>query len=153
MTIRLSAFPPKSATAQDISKTFYLTPQAELSYGYVKGQDFTGSGIRVEQDNFETLVGRLGFQAGANFADGDGTIYLTASVNHDFKGEAQAAASRGDAPSQLMAEDLGGTWASYGIGAQFNATDRWSFYGSLTRANGSDYQETFKYSVGTRFVF
>lgn len=138
----------------DISKTFYLTPQAELSYGYVKGQDFTGSnGIRVEQDNFETLVGRLGFQAGANFADGDGTIYLTASVNHDFKGEAQAAASRGDAPSQLMAEDLGGTWASYGIGAQFNATDRWSFYGSLTRANGSDYQETFKYSVGTRFVF
>uniref|UniRef100_UPI00266C4785 autotransporter outer membrane beta-barrel domain-containing protein n=1 Tax=uncultured Sutterella sp. TaxID=286133 RepID=UPI00266C4785 len=42
---------------------------------------------------------------------------------------------------------------SYGVGAQFNMSESWSFYGSLTRANGSDYQENYKYSVGTRFVF
>ena len=138
----------------DISKTFYLTPQAELTYGYVRGEDFTGSnGIRVDQDDFKTLVGRLGFQAGANFAEGAGTVYLTASVNHDFQGEAEASASRGDAPAQRLYEDLGGTWVSYGVGAQFNATESWSIYGSLTRANGSDYQENYKYSVGTRFVF
>ena len=28
-----------------------------------------------------------------------------------------------------------------------------SFYGSLTRANGSDYQEDYHYSVGARYVF
>lgn len=82
----------------DVSKIFYLTPQAELSYGYVRGEDFTGSnGIRVDQDNFETLVGRVGFQAGANFAEGAGTVYLTASLNHDFRGEAEASAVRGTA--------------------------------------------------------
>ncbi|WP_302432380.1 autotransporter domain-containing protein [uncultured Sutterella sp.] len=98
----------------DVSKIFYLTPQAELSYGYVRGEDFTGSnGIRVDQDNFETLVGRVGFQAGANFAEGAGTVYLTASLNHDFRGEAEASAVRGDSAVQRLYEDLGGTWVSH----------------------------------------
>ncbi len=107
----------------------------------------------MDQDNFETLVGRVGFQAGANFAEGAGTVYLTASLNHDFRGEAEASAVRGDSAVQRLYEDLGGTWVSYGVGAQFNMSESWSFYGSLTRANGSDYQENYKYSVGTRFVF
>ena len=134
----------------DISKIFYLTPQAELSYGYVKGDDYTAQNeIRVDQDDFETLVGRLGFQAGVNVADGAGTVYLTASVNHDFQGESEATATRGDAAPQKLSEDLGGTWVSYGFGAQLNVKENWSFYGSLTRANGSDYQENYRYSVGT----
>lgn len=138
----------------DVSKTFYLTPQAELSYGYVKGDDFVASnGIKISQDDFESLVGRLGVEAGANFAEGDGRIYLTASLNHDFMGDTESVASRADNPSQHLSEDLGGTWVSYGVGAQFNVSDRWYFYGSLTRANGSDYQENYRYSVGTRFVW
>lgn len=138
----------------DISKTFYLTPQAELSYGLVKGADYTAANeIRVDQDDFQTLVGRLGFQAGMNVADGAGTVYLTASVNHDFQGESDAYARRGDSAVQKLSEDLGGTWVSYGFGGQINVKDNWSFYGSLTRANGSDYQENYRYSVGTRYCW
>ena len=86
----------------DISKTFYLTPQAELSYGLVKGADYTAANeIRVDQDDFQTLVGRLGFQAGMNVADGAGSVYLTASVNHDFQGESDAYARRGDSAEAL----------------------------------------------------
>lgn len=40
-----------------------------------------------------------------------------------------------------------------GVGAQFSTTNNLSFYGSLTRANGSDYQEDYHYSVGARYVF
>jgi len=138
----------------DISKTFYLTPQAELSYGLVKGADYTAANeIRVDQDDFQTLVGRLGFQAGMNVADGAGSVYLTASVNHDFQGESDAYARRGDSAVQKLSEDLGGTWVSYGFGGQINVKDNWSFYGSLTRANGSDYQENYRYSVGTRYCW
>ncbi|WP_302432305.1 autotransporter outer membrane beta-barrel domain-containing protein [uncultured Sutterella sp.] len=138
----------------DISKTFYLTPQAELSYGLVKGADYTAANeIRVDQDDFQTLVGRLGFQAGMNVADGAGTVYLTASVNHDFQGESDAYARRGDSAVQKLSEDLGGTWVSYGFGGQIYVKDNWSFYGSLTRANGSDYQENYRYSVGTRYCW
>ncbi|WP_418866126.1 autotransporter outer membrane beta-barrel domain-containing protein [Sutterella wadsworthensis] len=138
----------------DLSQIFYVTPQAELAYGRVFGDDYTGSnGMKVSQDDFDTLIARIGFQAGANFADNRGSIYLTASVNHDFLGDTDATASKAGAQDQKLKEDLGGTWFSYGIGAQFSTTNNLSFYGSLTRANGSDYQEDYHYSVGARYVF
>lgn len=138
----------------DLSQIFYVTPQAELAYGRVFGDDYSGSnGMKVSQDDFDTLIARIGFQAGANFADNRGSIYLTASVNHDFLGDTEATASKAGAQDQKLKEDLGGTWFSYGIGAQFNTTNNLSFYGSLTRANGSDYQEDYHYSVGARYVF
>lgn len=138
----------------DLSQIFYVTPQAELAYGRVFGDDYTGSnGMKVSQDDFDTLIARIGFQAGANFADNRGSIYLTASVNHDFLGDTEATASKAGAQDQKLKEDLGGTWFSYGVGAQFSTTNNLSFYGSLTRANGSDYQEDYHYSVGARYVF
>ncbi|WP_165654496.1 autotransporter outer membrane beta-barrel domain-containing protein [Sutterella wadsworthensis] len=138
----------------DLSQIFYVTPQAELAYGRVFGDDYSGSnGMKVSQDDFDTLIARIGFQAGANFADNRGSIYLTASVNHDFLGDTEATASKAGAQDQKLKEDLGGTWFSYGIGAQFSTTYNLSFYGSLTRANGSDYQEDYHYSVGARYVF
>lgn len=109
--------------------------------------------MKVSQDDFDTLIARIGFQAGANFADNRGSIYLTASVNYDFLGDTEATASKAGAQDQKLKEDLGGTWFSYGIGAQFSTTNNLSFYGSLTRANGSDYQEDYHYSVGARYVF
>ena len=138
----------------DLSQIFYVTPQAELAYGRVFGDDYSGSnGMKVSQDDFDTLIARVGFQAGANFADNRGSIYLTASVNHDFLGDTEATASKAGAQDQKLKEDLGGTWFSYGVGAQFSTTNNLSFYGSLTRANGSDYQEDYHYSVGARYVF
>ena len=138
----------------DLSQIFYVTPQAELAYGRVFGDDYSRSnGMKVSQEDFDTLIARIGFQAGANFADNRGSIYLTASVNHDFLGDTEATASKAGAQDQKLKEDLGGTWFSYGIGAQFSTTNNLSFYGSLTRANGSDYQEDYHYSVGARYVF
>ncbi len=140
----------------DITKTFFVTPQVELSYGYVKGDDYTLAqqlgDVRVEQDDFTTLVGRVGFQAGANFPENAGQIYLTASINHDFQGDTDADAFQG-VESRHISEDLGGTWFSYGVGAQIRATDSMFFYGSLTRANGSSYTEDFRYSAGMRVVW
>ena len=136
----------------DVNDIFYVTPQAELSYGFVAGDNYAMTHdqgtVYVEQDNFTSLLGRVGVQLGANFPEKAGQIYLTASVNHDFKGETKADTYQG-VERRHIEEDLGGTWFSYGVGAQFNVNDNWSFYGSLTRANGSDYQENYRYSVGT----
>lgn len=85
--------------------------------------------MKVSQDDFDTLIARIGFQAGANFADNRGSIYLTASVNYDFLGDTEATASKAGAQDQKLKEDLGGTWFSYGIGAQFSTTNNLSFYG------------------------
>lgn len=87
----------------DLSQIFYVTPQAELAYGRVFGDDYTGSnGMKVSQDDFDTLIARIGFQAGANFADNRGSIYLTASVNHDFLGDTEATASKAGAQDQKL---------------------------------------------------
>ena len=138
----------------NLNKTFYVEPQAELAYGYVKGDDFTASNtVRIEQDNLQTLVGRLGTRIGASFAEGAGTVFAHASVNHDFLGDADYKASYGTKAPRDLSVDIGGTWYSYGIGAQFNTTKSLNFYGTLERSNGTDYQEDYRYSVGLSYRY
>lgn len=137
------------------AKTFYVEPQAELAYGYVMGDKYysASNGVTMDQDDFQSLVGRLGARLGATFAEGAGSIYLTASVNHDFLGDADATATPAEGASRKLESDLGGTWFSYGIGAQFNPTENLSFYGKLARSNGDEYQENYKFTVGARYQF
>ena len=138
----------------NINQTFFVEPQAELSYGYVFGDDFsTSSSVQVEQDNFQSLVGRLGARFGATFPDNAGTFYFQASVNHEFLGDNDFDAGLEGQTKQHFSSELDGTWVSYGLGVQFSATDALSVYGSLSRADGDDYQDDYRYSVGLRYVF
>lgn len=138
----------------NLSQTFFVEPQAELSYGYVLGDDFkTSSNIKVEQDDFQSLVGRLGARFGANFPEKAGSFYVQASVNHEFLGDNDFDAAYEGYSKQHFSSELDGTWVSYGVGMQINATDALSFYGSLSRANGDDYQDDYRYSVGARYVW
>lgn len=136
-----------------LTDMFYVEPQAELSYGYALGDDFTASnGAKVTQDDFQSLVGRFGARVGANFAQNKGSLYLHASVNHDFLGDVDGTARAG-ARTESLDGDLGGMWVSYGIGAQFNTDADLNFYGMLERSHGNDYTDSYRYSVGMRYVF
>ena len=136
-----------------LNETFYVEPQAELTYGFIKGDDFTASNaVKIEQDDVQTLVGRLGVRTGATFAEGAGTVYAHASANHEFLGDSNFTA-KADALSRRFEYDIDGTWVSYGVGAQFNTTANLSFYGTLERSNGSEYQEDYRYSVGMAYRF
>lgn len=138
----------------NVTNMFYVEPQLELAYGFVSGDDFTSSnGAKVNQDDFQSLVGRLGARFGANFADNKGSVYMHASVNHDFLGDVDATAGVDGGARFDISNDLGGTWLSYGVGAQFNTSANMSFYGMLERANGSEYTEHYRYSVGMRYTF
>lgn len=137
-----------------VSDVFFVEPQAELAYGFVMGDDFnTSSGVKVEQDDFQSLVGRLGARIGAAFPENAGTFYLQASVNHEFLGDNDFDAAYRGYSKQHFTSELDGTWISYGVGLQLNATNDLSLFGSLTRANGDDYQDDYRYSVGMRYVF
>ena len=137
----------------NINSMFYVEPQAELSYATALGDDFTaGNGVRIRQDDFQSLVGRLGARVGATFAQNKGSVYLTASVKHDFLGDADSTASLGNVVKKQDV-NVGGTWFSYGIGTQFDMTDKLSVYGSLERADGSDYTENYRYNVGLRYPY
>ena len=137
-----------------VSDVFFVEPQAELAYSFVMGDDFTtSSGVKVEQDDFQSLVGRLGARIGAAFPENAGTFYLQASVNHEFLGDNDFDAAYRGYSKQHFTSELDGTWISYGVGLQLNATNDLSLFGSLTRANGDDYQDDYRYSVGMRYVF
>lgn len=137
-----------------LNNTFFLEPQAELSYGHVFGDDFkTSSDVSVEQDDFQSLVGRLGARVGASFPKNAGLLYLQASVHHEFLGDNDFDAGLPGQSKQHFTSELDGTWVSYGIGWQFQPTEATSFYGSLSRANGDDYQDDYRYSVGLRYTF
>lgn len=137
----------------NINSMFYVEPQAELSYATALGDDFTaGNGVRIRQDDFQSLVGRLGARVGATFAQNKGSVYLTASVKHDFLGDADSTATLGNVVKKQDV-NVGGTWFSYGIGTQFDMTDKLSVYGSLERADGTDYTENYRYNVGLRYVW
>lgn len=137
----------------NINSMFYVEPQAELSYATALGDDFTaGNGVRIRQDDYQSLVGRLGARVGVTFAQNKGSVYLTASVKHDFLGDADSTATLGNVVKKQDV-NVGGTWFSYGIGTQFDMTDKLSVYGSLERADGSDYTENYRYNVGLRYVW
>ena len=50
-------------------------------------------------------------------------------------------------------EDLGGSWVEYGVGANFNLTDRTYTYVDLERNSGGEIKENWRWNVGLRHVF
>ena len=138
-----------------IGSTFFVEPRAQLAYSLVFGDDFqsTTNSVRIEQEDFESLVGLAGARFGALFNEGRGQLYAHAAVHHDFMGDADATATSRWGHAELIRTDLGGTWTSYGLGAQFSLTNGLNFYGMLERSSGSDYEEDYRYSVGASYRF
>lgn len=137
-----------------LSQTFWLEPQVELAYGYVLGDDFTASNdVKVEQDDMQTLMGRLGARLGASFPKNAGEFYVHASVNHEFLGDNDFDATPAAGRTRSFSNDLDGTWVSYGVGMQLNATEQFAFYGTLERSHGDDYNDSYRYSIGGRYVW
>ena len=131
----------------------FVEPSFGLQYAYVKGDDYTaGNGVKVEQDDFDALIASLGARAGFNFPNDSGRLFARASVNHDFMGEIDGTASKGTLADSMYV-DLGGTWFTYGVGAQFDVTKNLSFWGNIDRTTGGEVSTNYMMNAGLRYVF
>lgn len=131
----------------------FVEPTFGLQYAYVKGDTYTAdNGVKVEQDDFDALIASLGARAGFNFPNDSGRLFARASVNHDFMGEIDGTASKGTL-SNSMYVDLGGTWFTYGVGAQFDVTKNLSFWGNIDRTTGGEVSTNYMMNAGLRYVF
>ncbi|RHJ32153.1 autotransporter outer membrane beta-barrel domain-containing protein [Sutterella sp. AM11-39] len=131
----------------------FVEPQVELTYGQILGDDFSAAnGVTIEQDDFDSLIGRIGVRGGFYFPENKGTIYLRASVLHDFQGEMESRATNGTANARFF-DDLGGTWYEVGVGGNFNLTDRTYTYVDLEKNAGGEVKENWRWNVGIRHVF
>ena len=140
-------------TFRFIEDRAYIEPQFEFTYGFVSGDDATASnGVKIDQDDFQSFITRVGVRAGYDFPEKKGSFYGMLSYSYDWLGDADGVASKEDDRASLS-EDLGGGWVTYGIGAQFMMGDSAYFYGELERTSGGDIDNPYLFSAGVRMTF
>ena len=140
-------------TFRFIEDRAYVEPQFEFTYGFVSGDDATASnGVKIDQDDFQSFITRVGVRAGYDFPEKKGSFYGMFSYSYDWLGDADGVATKGDDRASLS-EDLGGGWVTYGIGAQFMMGDSAYFYGELERTSGGDIDNPYLFSAGVRMTF
>lgn len=136
------------------TEELYLEPQVQMWYGHVFDADYhTSTGIKVENDSVDSLVGRVGLKMGYKDSQGRGGVFLKASVLHDWEGDAKFRYSKGADVSRTLTESLGGTWYEYGLGADYNATDQVHLYADLEAGNGGEVDTDYRFNVGVRYAW
>lgn len=136
----------------------FVEPSVGVTYGRIMGDDFVAhNGVKVEQDDYDSLIGRLGVRSGFYFPQKKGNIYARVAVLHDFMGDMEATASKANAAGVMqtthLKEELGDTWVEYGIGANFNLSKTAYTFVDLEKTAGSDVKENWKWTVGARIAF
>lgn len=121
-----------------LTKDFFVEPQAQLAYYWIKGKDFSMSnGMKVEQDDFNSWVGRLSLVAGKDFKDAEGNtkgqVFVKGGVKQQFAGKQKLYAN-----SIQFKDELKGTSG---------------YYGSLERENGKHYTKEIEVLLGLRYKF
>ena len=136
----------------DLNDLFYVEPQAEVMYTWVKGDDFNLGNARYSVDDVDNLTGRLGFASGIKCPNNRGDLYVRASVVHEFLGDSKitgtAAGSTG-----VVKIDGDDTWVEYGIGANFNLTPNTYFWADVERTEGATLDEDWRATIGVRHAF
>ncbi len=131
----------------------FVEPQVELTYGHISGDKFaSNSGTTIDQDDYESLIGRAGLRFGFYFPEHRGTIYARVSGVYDFMGEYEYTATKPNLTKRFK-DDLGGAWVEYAVGANFNWTENTYTYVDLERTSGGEVKENYRWNVGLRHVF
>lgn len=133
----------------DVTPTFFVEPQAELTYTYTDADTLKLGGVASYSfDTVDSLLGRAGFAAGVNCPNGWGNVYVHASAVHEFSGDATI---RSGANSyKVSGED---TWVEYGLGANINIGKNAYVYGGVERTSGAVLDEEWRAHVGFRYAF
>lgn len=134
---------------------WFVEPQLQLSYFWVKGGDFHASnGMKIEQKDMDSLTGRAGLVLGRKFAldDWNGSRYIQpyvkAGVNHEFLGEQEVRIN-----GVRMTSDLDGTRVYYGAGVDWQATDNLRLYMQVEREHGEHFTREYNVSAGLKWKF
>lgn len=132
-------------------ESYWIEPQAELTYGRVSSADFTTKrGAKVHQDSMDSLVGRLGFSLGKDIKQGN--VYVRASYLYDFQGDTSVTMSKGGAATSFMT-DLGGGWWEFGVGTNLDLGHDTHFYLDVETTAGGDVDTPWQWNAGVRYSF
>ena len=135
------------------AKGWYVEPQAQLSWGYFSGANYTMSnGVSVRQSGITSLLGRVGFNIGRDI-NKYSNIYLKANLYHEFCGDYSVSMNDGAGSSYRRSDVFDDTWFEYGIGAAFKWGEDARFYIDAERSAGSDYEKEWTLNAGLAWTF
>ena len=134
-------------------KTWFIEPQAQLSWYHVKGDDFTMSnGMTVRQDDADSLTARLGIVAGRDIileGGRKGQYYLKAGINHELDGDQSITLN----DERFSEHDIMGTRYYYGVGFDWELDKTTRLYGQIEREEGSHYTREIEIRAGIKHSF
>ena len=143
----------------EMKNDWYVTPQAQLTYMRIGGEDYTAivtkegksNPMQVSQDGMDSFVGRIGFEAGKNISE-KGSIYAKASLLHEFAGEADTTLVYMGKPG-TYSQDLGDTWYECGFGVNYKTSDNSYVYADVVKTFGGDVETPWQWNAGMRWSF
>lgn len=141
---------------------FYFDPSVELTLGHINGKDYnahsdfmTSVGVmkdlQVEQDSFNTLVGRVGFRLGQKLDNASYFVKLAAA--HEFSGDFDTTYRAVGEPEGRTSIDFGDTWYEAQIGGTVKLSDNSVIYADFERSFGGDVEEKWRVDAGLRWSF
>ena len=131
---------------------FFMEPQLQLAWYWMKGTDFTTSnGMDVDQDDMYALTGRAGLVLGKKWDLDEGRYfqpYLKGGVNHEFLGDQTVTVN-----GVQFSDDLRGTRAYYGAGLDLQFAENARLYAEFEREDGVKASTPWSISAGLRVEF
>ena len=138
------------------SEMSYITPKVQLTWSRVGSKDYTGSAnngaiMNIYQDSYDSLVGRLGFEAGMKKAHG--SLHAGLYLAHEFNGDIDTRYFAKDGGWKSTSFDGDDTWAELVLGGEYRLGGNSQLYADFARDLGGDFQRKWKLNAGIRFRF
>lgn len=145
----------------EYGKTFgsemnYITPKVQLTWSRVGSKDYSGSAnngaiMNIYQDSYDSLVGRLGFEAGMKKAHG--SLHAGLYLAHEFNGDIDTRYFAKDGGWKSTSFDGDDTWAELVFGGEYRLGGNSQLYADFARDLGGDFQRKWKLNAGIRLRF
>ena len=138
------------------SEMSYITPKVQLTWSRVGSKDYTGSAnngaiMNIYQDSYDSLVGRLGFEAGMKKAHG--SLHAGLYLAHEFSGDIDTRYFAKDGGWKSTSFDGEDTWAELVLGGEYRVGRNTQLYADFARDLGGDFQRKWKLNAGIRLRF
>lgn len=138
------------------SEMSYITPKVQLTWSRIGSKDYTGSAnngatMNIYQDSYDSLVGRLGFEAGMKKANG--SLHAGLYLAHEFSGDIDTRYFAKDGGWKSTSFDGDDTWAELVLGGEYSVGRNSQLYADFARDLGGDFQRKWKLNAGIRLRF
>ena len=139
---------------------FYFDPSVELTVGHVQGKDYTATSdmlaaygktatMQVEQDDFNSIIGRVGFGIGQR--TDKASYYAKLALAHEFGGDFDTHYTAEETKGTNI--DFGDTWYEMQLGGTAKLSDNSLLYATYERSFGGDVTEKWRVDAGLRVTF